>query len=270
MSTFQNTSGDITITVGPSGTDVFTINGDLTVTGNASLTGNIAGDKIYSGSSNVVIDSSGGNIIMGVGGTPNVFVATTSGISASGNITANNTMIATNGNIISNLIVNNRLTSSSLSVTGNVIGNLTIEGEVFAQVFVTTNYVATDALLVLGNTAKVTTASYDIGYKDIPQVSLSSNVVPDLTVAGKHYYSTTAGNLEITLPSNANVGFNVGSSFDVVLQAAGNIIIGTQSGVTLYLAGNSTSGNRVVASYGKANLLKVDTDTWFIDGTGVN
>ena len=42
------------------------------------------------------------------------------------------------------------------------------------------------------------------------------------------------------------------------------------SGVTLYFAGNSTAGNRTLASYGLATVQKVDTDTWFIVGVGVS
>jgi len=38
----------------------------------------------------------------------------------------------------------------------------------------------------------------------------------------------------------------------------------------LYMAGNSTSVNRVVGTYGMATLMKVATDTWFINGTGVS
>jgi len=35
------------------------------------------------------------------------------------------------------------------------------------------------------------------------------------------------------------------------------------------MAGNSTAANRVVSNYGMATLMKVATDTWFINGTGV-
>jgi hypothetical protein len=39
--------------------------------------------------------------------------------------------------------------------------------------------------------------------------------------------------------------------------------------VNLYLAANSTSSNRNVAAYGMATLIKVEANTWFINGTGV-
>jgi hypothetical protein len=122
----------------------------------------------------------------------------------------------------------------------------------------------------LGNASTITTADYAIGYRDIPQIALSTNVTAALTDAGKHFYSTTAGNLSILIPTNANVAFPTGTAFTVVVNAAGNVLISADTGVNLYLAGNSTAGNRVVSTYGMATVMKVSSDTWFINGTGVS
>ena len=113
------------------------------------------------------------------------------------------------------------------------------------------------------------TNGYTIGYLNVPQVS-ASNTTIGLTDAGKHYYSTTAGNLTLTIPNNTTTSFATGTAISIVVQAAGNILVNAASGVTLYMAGNSTSANRVVGTYGMATLLKVATDTWFINGTGVS
>ena len=106
-----------------------TSSGNLLTAGLVSATGNITGDYIFgngalltgvitsvsninSGTSNVTVVSSGGNISVGVGGTGNVAVFATTGeyvtglISASGNITG--------GNLI---------TAGQVSATGNVTGN---------------------------------------------------------------------------------------------------------------------------------------------------
>lgn len=108
-----------------------------------------------------------------------------------------------------------------------------------------------------------------IGYRDIPQV-VASNTTLVASDAGKHYYSTTAGNLTLTIPNNATTSFSTGTAISIVVQAAGNVLVNAVSGVTLYMAGNSTAANRYVNAYGMATLLKVGTDTWFINGTGVN
>ena len=113
------------------------------------------------------------------------------------------------------------------------------------------------------------TAGFAIGYRDIPQVTFSANATAALTDAGKHYYSTTAGNLALTLPDNSNVAFATGTALTIVVNAAGNVLVNQGTGVTLYQAGSSTTGNRVVGAYGMATVMKVAANTWVINGTGV-
>jgi hypothetical protein len=115
-----------------------------------------------------------------------------------------------------------------------------------------------------------TTAGYAIGYRDIPQVAFTGNATIATTDAGKHFYSTQSSNYILTIANNASQGFQVGAAITVVNQGTGTISIAQGSGVTLYLAGNATSGNRTVATFGMATIIKVATDTWFINGTGVS
>ena len=110
---------------------------------------------------------------------------------------------------------------------------------------------------------------FAIGYRDIPQVVFTSNSTLALTDAGKHYYSANSANV-ITIPNNATVSFNIGTAVSIVQQGTANLTITPGSGVTLYLAGNSVSASRTVGNFGMATLMKVATDTWFINGTGVN
>jgi hypothetical protein len=139
------------------------------------------------------------------------------------------------------------IASGNVSVSGNVVGgNLSVTGN------------------ITGNTA-----GYSIGYRDIPQVTFSANATAALADAGKHYYSTTAGNLSLTLPDNSTTAFPTGTSMTIVVQATGNVLVNAAAGVTLYLGGSSTSGNRVVGAYGMASVLKVAANVWFINGTGV-
>ena len=137
-------------------------------------------------------------------------------------------------------------TLTSVSVTGNVTGgNISTTGN------------------ISGNTN-----GFTIGYLNVPQVA-AANATLALTDAGKHYYSTTAGNLTLTIPTNASVAFDTGTAVSIVVQAAGNVLVNATSGVTLYMGGNATAGNRVVGNYGMATLMKVASDTWFISGAGV-
>jgi hypothetical protein len=138
------------------------------------------------------------------------------------------------------------------------VGNISATGNITGGNIVTAGNVS-------GNTA-----GFAIGYRDIPQVSFTANTTIATTDAGKHYYSTLSTGNVLTIANNASQGFQVGAAITVVNQGTGNITVAQGSGVTLYLAGNATSGNRTVATFGMATLIKVATDTWFINGTGVS
>jgi len=87
------------------------IDGNLTVTGNAALTGNISGDNIFNGTTSIAIPVASGNANITIGGTSNVAVFATTGTylkgiaSVTGNVTVGN--LSTAGNVnTSNLIIN--------------------------------------------------------------------------------------------------------------------------------------------------------------------
>ena len=135
------------------------------------------------------------------------------------------------------------LTTATISTTGNV----TVTGN------------------ITGNTA-----GFAIGYRDIPQITFAANATTTVDDAGKHFYSTSASSLILTVANNASQSFATGATMNIINQGSGTITVAQGSGVTLYLAGNSTSGNRTISSYGLATITKVATDTWFIVGAGVS
>jgi hypothetical protein len=51
--------------------------------------------------------------------------------------------------------------------------------------------------------------------------------------------------------------------------SSANVTISPNTGVSLYLAGNTISASRIVTTYGMASLISVAANTWFINGTGV-
>jgi hypothetical protein len=140
------------------------------------------------------------------------------------------------------------ISAESLSATGNITGG---------------------NLAIIGNTATITSANYAIGYRDIPQISLASNVTTALTDAGKHYYSTSASDLALTIANNTSVVWPVGTAISIVNANTGNILINQGTGVSLYLAGNATAGNRVLATFGMATIMNTAANVWFINGTGL-
>jgi hypothetical protein len=62
----------------------------------------------------------------------------------------------------------------------------------------------------------------------------------------------------------------VGTAISIVNRGTGNITIAQGSGVSLYLAGNATAGNRTITTYGMATLLNVAANVWMINGSGVS
>jgi hypothetical protein len=202
----------------------------ISAAGNANITGNVTGGNVVSSA-----------LVRGVT------------VQASGNLTGGNANIS------------NGVFATTGGFGGNVsVGNLSTGGQVFAISNITGGNIIT-AGNVSGNTA-----GFAIGYRDIPQVSFTGNTTIATTNAGKHYYSTLSTGNVLTIANNASQGFQVGAAISIVNQGTGTITVAQGSGVTLYLAGNATSGNRSVSTFGMATIMKVATDTWFINGTGVS
>lgn len=98
------------------------ITGDLSVTGNATLSGNILGDRIINGTTSIEIETASANANVSVGGTSNVAVFASSGVfvtgvnSVTGNITGGNLrtagLISATGSIT---------TAGDISITGNIV-----------------------------------------------------------------------------------------------------------------------------------------------------
>jgi Lon protease-like protein len=106
----------------------------------------------------------------------------------------------------------------------------------------------------------------------IPQNAQSTNYTLQLTDAGKHIYYTQASNTILHIPTTSNVAFSNGSTIMIVSRTSSgaNVTVSPNTGVTMYLAGNTTSALRNVTTYGMATLIQVAANTWFINGTGVS
>ena len=106
----------------------------------------------------------------------------------------------------------------------------------------------------------------------IPQNAQSTNYTLQLTDAGKHIYYTQSSNTTLYIPTTSNVAFANGSTIMIVSRTSSNanITVTPNTGVSMYLAGNTTSDSRNVTTYGMATLIQVAANTWFINGTGVS
>jgi len=202
-------------------------------------------------------------------------------IVATGNVTGGNFVtggtVSASGNLsaVGNITGGNVLTGGLISATGNITGGNILGGANVNATTLTGTTVSVSAnitggnLAIVGNTATITTANISIGYLNIPQISLAANATAALVDSGKHYYTTSSSNLALTLADNSVVSWPVGTALSVINRGTANVTVAPAAGVSLYLAGNSTSANRVVTTYGMATVMNVAANIWMINGTVV-
>lgn len=155
-------------------------------------------------------------------------------------------------------------TVTSVSGTGSVNG-LTLTGTVTSS----GNLTLGGSITSVATTATIN--SFTIGYRDVPQNAQSSNYTLVAGDAGKHIYSTNSGAQTITIPTNASVAFATGTAITIVNNGTTAITFTTTS-LTVYKAGTSTAwaSGGTLAVRGMATWLKVDTNTWFVSGSGLS
>jgi len=91
------------------------------------------------------------------------------------------------------------------------------------------------------------------------QTLVSNNV-------GEHIFISTGG---VTIDPSSTLGWPIGGQVEIINNSGSSQTITQGGGVTLRLAGTATTGNRTLAQRGRARLIKVGTDEWICDGTGV-
>ena len=272
------TSGLISATGNITGGNVLTV-GLVSATGNIGAGNlNITGNIVDSGALSIITGSNG-NIALAPNGTGIVTVS--SNLSVTGNISANNLALA--GNITSSIgftgatiTINNAPGGNegaeviwALPSAANTVLNTSLIQDVFqnGMRFFESGGSSRGLYMDLGNVPNGSGTA--VGYRDIPQVSFAANATIAATDAGRHYYSTSASNLTLTIANNTSVSWAVGTAITVVNRGSGNITVARGTGVSLYLAGNSSTANRTVSTYGMATLINVEANVWMINGTGL-
>ena len=106
----------------------------------------------------------------------------------------------------------------------------------------------------------------------MPQNNLTSNYVITLADNGKHLYYNVSTNNIVYIPTTSNVAFPIGATIDIISRtsSSANVTITPNTGVSLFLAGNTTSAGRNVTTYGTATLICVEANTWFVRGSGIS
>jgi hypothetical protein len=103
------------------------ITGDLSVTGNATLSGNILADRIENGSTNIEVIVPGGNANISVGGISNVAVFTSTGANITGTLGVTGNITGGNITTAGQVVATGNVSGANLNVTGNIVDTAALE-----------------------------------------------------------------------------------------------------------------------------------------------
>ena len=200
--------GNLTLEVSPR---LVTVLGDLNITGNATLAGNITRNAIAYGNSFLGFNTPDGNAFVTIAGTPNVAVFTTTGLNITG-ISASGTIIGSTliGGLISATgnVQGANVVGTTVSATGNVQGaNIVGSQGVYGNIFTT--------LIDSGDSSQITVT---------PDVRFSATVTID-------------NELDVSMILAQRINTNI-------LSASGNVLGPIPSvSNTFYVAKNGSDSN---------------------------
>jgi hypothetical protein len=108
---------------------------------------------------------------------------------------------------------------------------------------------------------------FNAGYLGMPQ---STNTSLVLTDRGKHILLSGTTNT-VTIPANASVAFEVGSTIVLVNDGSGNTTLNiTTDTLEWFQGGTSSTGSRTIATKSIVTLVKVASTRWALTGAGVS
>ena len=272
--------------VGATGIGATGPRGNVGLTGNVGATGSGAtGATGVQGASGVAAFITAANII---GNSLYLTLSNSNTVVVSGNVTGSQGVTGATGlrgnvgltgntgatgifvtgafvNASGNLVI--QLSNANTIITGNVItGPTGLRG----ATGITGNIGATGATGLTGATGASASGNVIAGI--VPQIKPAN--VDALTFytlnashVGKHLYLTASVYGSIYIPPSSTANLELGSQIIIVQGGAGTITI-FKNNANLFVAGSSTNRTQAnLGAFGKATLLKVDNDTWFLDGS---
>jgi hypothetical protein len=107
--------------------------------------------------------------------------------------------------------------------------------------------------------------------RDVPQTRILDGDIYTLnyTDRGGHIYSY---NSNILVPSNSNVAFPIGTEITIINKSDTSTVGPSDGGPDVYGSngsGDGVTGTWELPSWSRSTLLKVETNTWILDGQGI-
>jgi hypothetical protein len=171
----------------------------------------------------------------------------------------------------------NVLAQSAFNQANTAAANITILFgiETTQNTWISSNATFTQSAFNQANSANVLAQSAFTAANNaaqiVPQNAQTATYTLQVSDSGKHIYYTQSSNTILYIPNAGQAVFQNGATIMIVSQttSGANVTVTPNTGVSLYLAGNTTSTSRNVTTYGMATLIRVAANTWFINGTGV-
>ncbi len=109
----------------------------------------------------------------------------------------------------------------------------------------------------------------ELDFKGMPQNAKDISYTLVLADAGRCIYKAAGGAGEtITIDSNANVAWPVGTVIEIINQGGGTLSLAITSDVLTQL-GTGNTGTRTIADDGSAVIRKVTATSWVVSGAGL-
>jgi hypothetical protein len=192
-------------------------------------------------------------------------------------ISLTQTIFNTSNNVSNNttsafIVANNASNNSTAAFTvANTASNNATAGFTVANTASNNATAAFSTANTASNNATLAFAAANSAAQTVPQNAQTTNYTLVGSDAGKHLYYTQSANVNLYIPWSSNASFANGTTIMIVSRttSSANVTVTPNTGVTMYLAGNTTSASRNVTTYGMATLIQVAANTWMINGTGV-
>jgi hypothetical protein len=270
---------------GNTATQSIILTGDITQTGNFSITGgalSLGGTvRDFNGAlgnnGETLVCNASGQLVFGSGLTNQNL----SQVLAIGNTATNDINLTGNLNLTGNIVETGDITligsitqTGDQDITGDVthIGNYLFETGQFSFDGNSSMYIQAavkDSTNTLGGDGQilVSNASGKLTWQDSVPTTVRSSALTttNIILADKNgvVITTAATATDVRIPTNAGAAFPIGTKITIIQEGAGTVTVVGTAGVTLQ---SSQGHDRLSHQYSVATVVKTATDTWYLYG----
>ena len=231
--------------------------------GNVACASGIYASRIFNGTSEANIGTSGGNANISIGGVSNVVVFATTGeyvtglLSVTGNITGGNvsatnhtgTNVSVTGTVTAASTVGGVITGSSASISGTVTAASTVGGVITgssASVTGTITAASTVGGVITGSSASASGNVTGGNINTAGNISATGNIAGNYLLANIYYATGFSASRIFNGTSEANIG-TAGGNANISVGGVSNVFVVSSTGIYTTglssVTGNITGGN---------------------------